>query len=102
MQINVLPTSILDQKEDFCAVCLGSEKLTLKAVTVLSEIAADLIKVVLAFYGNVPLKGHVPDLCGVVPYVQFPGKVRYILFIPVCGQVVVDLFPAVCDDFKIL
>lgn len=102
MQVYITPGGILYNQEDLRSLCLCPEELTLKPVPVLGEVAADFVNVSLPLYGNVPLKGQVPDLCGVVPYVQFPGKVRYILFIPVGGQVLVDLFPAVCDDFKIL
>ena len=101
MQINVLPTGILDQKEDFCAVCLGSEKLTLKAVTVLSEIAADLIKVVLAFYGNIMLKGVITKLGRVITDIKFPCEVWHLLAIPILRDVVINLFTAVCNDLQI-
>ena len=101
MQINVLPTGILDQEEDFCAVCLGSEKFPFEPVTVLSEIAANLINVMLAFYGNIMLKGVITKLGRVITDIKLSGEVWHLLAIPILRDVVIHLFTAVCNDLQI-
>ena len=77
-----------------------SEKLTLKSVAVYRHVSTQLVKVVLTFYCNRPLKRHIAKLCGVVTRIKFPGYSRDFLRLEILLAMSV-LLPRVSNDGKL-
>ena len=83
MQINVLPTGILDQKKYFCAICLGSEKFPFEPKPVLPKVSSQFIKIVFSFNCDFVLKSKVTNLSGVITNFKLASYSWNILFFKV-------------------